>query len=130
MHIADALWMCTHTLDDSKGIIAGCVLACQQAAVLGGGIPYASEEPCSADTYLGVQFHPGKKAKAPLLDVFGHVVSQQSREEVSCMHCNRRIAACRCAFCHQSYRKQGHRPISLILYDNLKYKNVLPTLHS
>lgn len=42
-----------------------------------------------------MQYVPGKKSKAPLLDVFGHVVSQQAREEVSCMHCNRRIAACR-----------------------------------
>ena len=32
-----------------------------------------------------------------MLDVFGHVVSQQAREEVYCMHCNRRIAACRSA---------------------------------
>lgn len=42
-----------------------------------------------------MQYQLGKKAKAPVLDVFGHVVSQQAREEVYCMHCNRRIAACR-----------------------------------
>ena len=71
--------------------------------------------PCSADICLGVQYHPGKKAKAPLLDVVGHVVSQQSREEVSCMHCNRRIAASRCASCTPPYRKLGHILVALLL---------------
>ena len=48
-----------------------------------------------ANTAGAVQYQPGKKAKVPILDVFGHVVSQQAREEVSCMHCSRRIAVCR-----------------------------------
>lgn len=37
-----------------------------------------------------------KAGKGPLVDVFGQVLTQQPREEVTCVHCGRRIAASRC----------------------------------
>ncbi|BDA47504.1 probable Ataxin-7-like protein 3 [Coccomyxa sp. Obi] len=40
---------------------------------------------------------PGKAGKGVLVDVFGQVLTQQPRDEVTCVHCGRRIAASRFA---------------------------------
>lgn len=39
----------------------------------------------------------GKPGKGVLVDVFGQVLTQQPRDEVTCVHCGRRIAASRFA---------------------------------
>lgn len=39
----------------------------------------------------------GKGAKPLLVDVFGQVLTQQPRDEVTCIQCGRRIAASRYA---------------------------------